>query len=82
VKLYPNPVSSTLSLEIGDDTAVVGLNIFSMNGAQVEAIDLADRLNGTLRQIQMDVQRFKPGMYFMQIETSRGVINKKFTVVR
>ncbi|WP_420572721.1 T9SS type A sorting domain-containing protein [Kordia sp.] len=71
VKLYPNPFTDVLSLEL--DTKEQGIwSIFSIQGRQLLQGDFSSK------QLQLDLSSIKSkGVYFLKIQTSKGILTKK-----
>jgi len=73
VELYPNPTSSTLTIKVNqDDLMIQNGKVFDMYGKLMK--DIASQNEIT----PIDVSVFAPGVYFLQLQTNRGTINKKF----
>lgn len=73
LRLYPNPVSSELVLDFGDDISWVGkeVRLINMNGVIVQKIKIASKTHKAY------LQGLLPGVYFIQGENSGKKINKK-----
>ena len=68
IVVYPNPSSQYV-------------NIASSNGVQVnksKIISLTGQLLETSVKTNMDISSLTPGFYFIQLETNKGIITKKF----
>jgi hypothetical protein len=71
VRLYPNPVHSSINLDLGTITANQ-LLIYDANGRLVyENAHISS-------QLQIEVSHLNKGLYYFQIITDNGVISKKF----
>jgi uncharacterized membrane protein (Fun14 family) len=72
VKVYPNPVENVLSINLPSnlDNQNLSYSVTDMTGRIV--------LNGKLAQTQLNVKELNSGIYSLQIQTSNGVINKRF----
>lgn len=70
IELYPNPVSSTLNLEMKESFNLENsiVRIMSMNGESILELQFQDSI---------DLQKLTPGMFLLQIETPSGIITKK-----
>lgn len=75
VKLYPNPANATLFLE--SDSHIKNIQIIDMFGRLIHS-------SGVDKQqiLHIPLQHIQPGMYIIQITTSKGVINQSFQVIR
>ena len=72
VKVYPNPVSSTLYLDFSYDVRWVGKTIFITNlvGQSVHNVTISSKIQ------TIDVANFKPGVYFLAAKNDQGVSMK------
>ncbi|OUR97704.1 hypothetical protein A9Q86_15950 [Flavobacteriales bacterium 33_180_T64] len=68
VKLYPNPVSSTLTVEIDKDYQ--SYSIFNLLGREIAKADLGRR--------KLDVSALKPGVYIIKFTDGEDIISKRF----
>ncbi len=75
VKLYPNPANAKLYVEVDD--YIKNVHIIDMFGRVVHS----SRVNQE-QLLHIPLQRIQPGMYIIQITTSKGVINQSFQVTR
>ncbi len=70
IKLYPNPVQEYFSLQLaGDYTGVV--KIYDSYGQLVKVLNLNNGRN------IINVSDLSPGMYFIQLPSSSGIITQK-----
>lgn len=67
IRIYPNPVQSVIYL---DAKEIVKADVYSINGMKIQ------RFENT--QSGIDVSHLTKGMYFLQIQTEKGNINKAF----
>ena len=73
VDIYPNPTSSILTIKVNqDDLSIQNGKVFDMYGKLMKDITSQNEIT------QIDVSSFAPGVYFLQLQTNRGAINKKF----
>lgn len=70
VSIYPNPVSSNLYFN-SNSHDLRNIEVYSIQGKKVFAS------NGTLIKNNIDFSSFKPGIYFLKINTDKGSITKK-----
>ncbi|GAB5398691.1 MAG: hypothetical protein Aureis2KO_02760 [Aureisphaera sp.] len=69
IGLYPNPVRSELSLEVSQGISIKEISIYNVQGSQVL------KKEGTS---SLGVSSLSPGVYFMSIQTDKGMATKKF----
>ncbi|WP_461302347.1 T9SS type A sorting domain-containing protein [Aureisphaera sp.] len=69
IGLYPNPVRSELSLEVLQGIFIKEISIYNVQGSRVL------RKEGTT---SLGVSSLSPGVYFMSIQTDKGMATKKF----
>ena len=65
--LYPNPASN--ELRINTDKPVRSISVSDINGKAVKI----NRSNNTI-----DVSNLSSGLYFIQVETEKGILREKF----
>lgn len=70
VKLFPNPVSTTLNIKLSNTSSVTSAEIFDINGRAV----LVTKENFET----INVSGLKSGLYILHIATSNGFITKRF----
>lgn len=68
INLYPNPVNEQFTLQLADQ--IESLIIFNVNGEIVESMMNPNKT--------VDVSHLPEGVYFLQIQTNNGLVNKKF----
>lgn len=66
--LFPNPVNTQFTIQSED--IIESLIIFNVNGEMVESMVNPNKT--------IDVSHLSEGVYFLQIQTAKGVVNKKF----
>lgn len=72
VKLYPNPVGHTLTVELPGNVVVRQTQLKSLIGTVVPV-----SITGRGRLLTLDVSLLPTGMYFLQIDTDTGFVNRK-----
>lgn len=72
VRLFPNPVSQQLTVEISDQEIGSSMSIYNIMGQLVETLVLNDK------STTMDVSAFQTGLYMVQLNTPTGVRSAKF----
>jgi hypothetical protein len=72
VKMYPNPVTTTLYLDFSYDVRWVGKTIFVTNlvGQSVKNLSISSKIQS------IDVSNFKPGIYFLAAKNDQGLSMK------
>lgn len=73
-KLFPNPVKSTLNIEAGSN--IQRVKISNILG-QVVTDEQAEG-----KRIQISTSDFQPGVYFVVVETEKGMISRKINVTK
>jgi uncharacterized repeat protein (TIGR03803 family) len=72
-RLYPNPVSSCFTVQLGKATGEVQVTILDGKGA----VHYIKRYSAT-QQLQIDAQQLRPGTYLLQLQTKIGTEVLKF----
>ena len=72
VKMYPNPVTTTLYIDFSYDVRWLGKTIFISNlvGQSVNNVTISAKIQ------DIDVTNFKPGIYFLAAKNDQGVSMK------
>ncbi len=74
-EVFPNPVSETLKLEFHkSESEAVYLSLFDTSGKPLW------HHRGNEKELSIPVSGFVPGVYFLQVETARGVFSRKVVV--
>ena len=74
VKVFPNPVSDILNIDLGDLNGEV-LELYDVLGKRVLHQELQSE-----RVINLNVNMFEKGMYLMKIQTVEGIASKRVIV--
>jgi len=77
VNLYPNPASSNITISAEGDLKFEEITIINGVGAVVY-----DNKHEASKKQEVDISRFANGHYMMRVNTSQGVVNKPFDIVR
>lgn len=79
VAIYPNPAASKFTIAVNTPRSeVYEIKIMDQMGKVVYA---ASRLAETgLNEWEMNAQNFKPGLWFLRLESAEGTINKRFFI--
>jgi hypothetical protein len=72
LKIYPNPASSKLFVEILSETTVEpSMVLYGLSGRELKAFDLMDIKN------VIDISGYAPGLYFIKVITGKKQYHKK-----
>lgn len=74
ITIYPNPSGGIVMLQSAEKNSAV--EILNVLGEKVYS------LNHLFRDLQIDISSQPNGIYFLQIETNRGLENKKIIIQR
>ncbi|MEI6489222.1 MAG: T9SS type A sorting domain-containing protein [Bacteroidota bacterium] len=72
VSVYPNPASNTITIE-STKCKVQSIKIYNVLGEQVNSLKLTGN-----SKIEIDVSNLTQGVYFVEVETEKGIVRKKF----
>jgi len=79
IKVYPNPATDVLNIDYSNiEEGIKQLSIIDIAGKQV----FASMNPGGKTASQISVTNYPGGLYFLQLETDNGVINKQISIVR
>ncbi|HMO41215.1 MAG TPA: Ig-like domain-containing protein [Saprospiraceae bacterium] len=77
LKVYPNPTSDLLNIHLNGGQEFEQVLVYNMSG------QLVFNSGKTLaRWMQIDTKRFNNGIYVLSVVSPKGVLNKKFEVLR
>lgn len=78
VKVYPNPTTDILYVDVKPTSLPVRLELVSAIGSSRSLI--VDRVEGHTNQIKLELDKtgILPGVYFIKIRTSKGLYHGKF----
>jgi uncharacterized repeat protein (TIGR01451 family) len=68
IKMYPNPVTDLLYLELPSTLIINYLQLFDISGKLVEVFE---------NRFALDLTEVNEGMYILRIETDKGAFNEK-----
>ena len=75
-KIYPNPSSDIFNITFNSETIQdLSIRILNVVGAEIYLENKPDFIGEYTKQINLD--DYGKGIYFLEIETSTGVVNKK-----
>ncbi len=72
-KIYPNPATHRLFVDIKIETNEAVLEIFDITGKQVRSIPV-NQLNRT----EIDIQSLNSGIYILRMRTEKGIASSRF----
>jgi hypothetical protein len=70
MSIYPNPASATIKIEIKDNKGKV--SIYNLLGEIINTSEI------TNYKTEIDVSTLPKGLYFVEVESEKGIIRKKF----
>ncbi|MDT0295234.1 BspA family leucine-rich repeat surface protein [Mesonia ostreae] len=70
ISIYPNPTQNTLHIEVKNNQEVEQIKIYNLSG--LELINIKDNKQ------QLNLESLSAGIYFIQIQTHLGTVNKRF----
>ncbi|MBZ9777338.1 T9SS type A sorting domain-containing protein [Psychroflexus sp. CAK8W] len=73
VRLYPNPASDILNLDVSGDSSISEVELFSMLGQKMNSDFIT-----TDKGIQLDVSALNTGLYLVKIKTENGITTRRF----
>jgi hypothetical protein len=76
LKLFPNPVNKTLTVEFAGARDLIEVKLYSAGGQLLRRVS---GLRGTT-QIRLDVSALSEGYYYLRVQTKDGVISRPFIV--
>lgn len=73
IQVFPNPVKDNLTIEATTDVIINEVLIYSINGQVIKKEQNSTSQNITLNNLPN-------GLCFLQIQTNKGLLNKKIVV--
>jgi uncharacterized protein YhhL (DUF1145 family) len=70
VQIFPNPVRNELRIATAENLIIKGLEIVDLSGKTYYQINKSTN--------QVDVSALPQGVYFVRIETDKGIVAKRF----
>ncbi len=70
--LYPNPTKDEIQIRLYLDEKIEGIKVLSLNGEQLQLISSINENQ------KVDVSTLPQGAYILQIQTTLGIIHKRF----
>ncbi len=76
IRTFPNPTKNNISLELVSQTKVTSqLRLMNLSGQQIENHQVA--LNTGENKININLDNYQSGIYFLQLATNEGMITRK-----
>ena len=77
-KVYPNPASDVVTVEVSGVTTAIGICIYNAVGQRVKQLELWQvQKQG---KIELDFSSFVAGNYLIEFNSSAGLLNRTITV--
>jgi len=73
-KIYPNPASGNVTIEMLDLNSSYTLTITNIMGQVVTS------MNGNINKVNLNVSEYAPGIYIVNIRTANAVTSQKLIV--
>jgi hypothetical protein len=78
IKVFPNPVSNTLTIMLPDGVSCNAFTISDMEGRELMKQKISENTN----TLNLDVLKLNNGIYLLQLITANGELVSKFSVIR
>ena len=79
ITFYPNPVKDHISLEFSSNVIQsLDVKVFDFIGREIY-FEYLNNFNGNYKR-KVDLSNYKKGIYFIQISSDEGVLNRKFII--
>jgi len=75
IRVFPNPVSDQLQLQLSPNFTGQQLEVISFNGQVIQQLTIKGE------QVQLDAKAWTPGMYFLRATNEEGTITRTFVKV-
>jgi len=76
IKVYPNPASDVINIEINDDININKITLTNMLGELIKEIT-----HPVESKLLINTGDYSNGVYFLKIETKEGLVVKKLSIV-
>lgn len=77
IQIYPNPAKDYLLLDFGDIKEEKSIQIFDLQGREVK-----DEKKVIDTKTQINVSTLPKGVYLLDIKSSKGVVRRRFEVMK
>ncbi|HUR29853.1 MAG TPA: T9SS type A sorting domain-containing protein, partial [Saprospiraceae bacterium] len=83
IKISPNPVNDELHVKVlqTEESRVIGLRIMDLSGKLMFTQGI-EKTEEVYFNTDVDVSSFVPGIYLLQVQTTRGMMVEKISVIR
>ncbi|PSR05133.1 MAG: hypothetical protein BRD50_01710, partial [Bacteroidetes bacterium SW_11_45_7] len=79
LSLQPNPNSGFFTITLGAESNVEGeLKVFNLHGQVIREEQVM--VQSGKKQMEMNLQNHSSGLYYVQLKTEKGVLNKKVVI--
>jgi len=77
LKVYPNPAKEFVTIDLNQVTEKANLiTLFNIQGQLVSSVNISNSEN----ILQLPLQNFSEGIYFIQVHTSQSILTKKIII--
>lgn len=78
LNIFPNPSNNiaTITFEF-QQKELITLSVLNIRGQEVKQISLGEKEKG---QIDLDCSNFSPGIYFINLQTEKGILTEKLII--
>ena len=73
IELYPNPASTSLNIELAEGMEIENIEILSIEGKLIKQVSTSNKV---------DVSALINGQYILKVITSKGILRKRFSVLK
>jgi len=70
IKIYPNPFNQQIHIELPDNIQIQKIYLIDILGQKLEC-------HGNKYHTILDLEKLHPGIYILQLQTDKGVMNKR-----
>lgn len=74
LKLYPNPVETTLNISFTGQATIMDIRVLNLTGQLV----YKQSFPGSQKTFQLDCSSYPQGVYFLSVMTDNGMVTRKF----
>lgn len=74
IKIYPNPVSNTMNIDLEDISTIKEMKLFDQNGRIARTLEVVDRSS-------VDVSDLNAGMYIVRIMRTDGTMQSRKVII-
>lgn len=78
VRLFPNPANASLNVSIeGHQTTINKVTLINALGQELQTISPKSKTS-----LEIDLANYTTGFYFLRLETSDGILTRKFEIIK